>query len=120
MEQGKISDYTQTNLADRVRRAHAQRHSNSSQNVKKSKITKSMPFTFYNQGSYNYSATHETKRVLYKHICSVWFLKSLKILHMLKLIVEAKLSKQKSNKSGRGSSRNQQLLRRFGQEKLMV
>ena len=56
MEQGKISDYTQTDLVDRVRRAHAQRHithtaSNPTQNLKKSKTTKSMPCKFYNQGS---------------------------------------------------------------------
>ena len=42
MEQGKISDYTQSDLVERVRRAHAQRHivptaPNSRQNVRKSK-----------------------------------------------------------------------------------
>ena len=44
MERGKISDYTQADLVDRVRRDHAQRHilqtsSNSSQNFKKQKKT---------------------------------------------------------------------------------
>ena len=44
MEQGEILDYTQTDLVDRVRRAHAQRHithtsSNSTQNFKKFKTT---------------------------------------------------------------------------------
>ena len=53
MEQDEISDYTQTDLVDRVRRAHAQRHiaqtaSNSSQNFKKSRTTKSMPCNFCN------------------------------------------------------------------------
>ena len=80
MEQGEISEYTQTDLVDRVRRAHAQRHIvptalNSSQNVRKSKITKSMRCNFYNQGTCNHSATHETKGVLYKHICSFCFSK---------------------------------------------
>ena len=69
MEQGEIVDYTQTNLVDRVRRAHAQRHIthtsfNATQNLKKSKTTKSMPCNFYNQGSCNFSTTHETKGVL--------------------------------------------------------
>ena len=80
MEHGEISDYTQTDLVDRVRRAHAQRHitptaSNSTQNFKKSKITKFMPCNFYNQGSCNYSTTHETRGVLYKHICPFCFSK---------------------------------------------
>ena len=80
MEQGEITDYTQTDLVDRVRRAHAQRHvahtsANSTQNFRKSKTTKSMPCNFYNQGSCNFSTTHETKGVLYKHICSFCFSK---------------------------------------------
>ena len=80
MEQGEISGYTQTDLVDRVRRAHAQRHvthnaANSTQNFKNSKTTKSMPCNFYNQGSCNFSTTHETKGVLYKHICSLCFSK---------------------------------------------
>ena len=80
MEQGEISDYIQTDLVDRVRRAHAQRHivhttSNPTQNVRKSKITKYMPCNFYNQGTCHHSATHETTGVLYKHICSFCFSK---------------------------------------------
>ena len=80
MEQGEISEYTQTDLVDRVRRAHAQRHivptaSNSSQNVRKSENTKSMACNFYNQGTCNHSATHKTNGVLYKHICSFCFSK---------------------------------------------
>ena len=56
MEQDEVSDYTQTNLVDRVRRAHAQRHivptvQSQNQSIKKSKIQKSMPCNFYNQGS---------------------------------------------------------------------
>ena len=42
MEQGEIKDYTQTDLIDRVRRAHAQRHAPPSQNVFK-KPTKNFP-----------------------------------------------------------------------------
>ena len=108
MEQGEITDYTQTDLVDRVRRAHAQRHvahnsANSTQNFRKSKTTKSMPCNFYNQGSCNFSTTHETKGVLYKHICSFCFSKGGKILHMLKLHVGVKTSIQKTSKSGRGS-----------------
>ena len=108
MEQGEIIDYTQTDLVDRVRRAHAQRHvthtsANSTQNFRKSKTTKSMPCNFYNQGSCNFSTTHKTKGVLYKHICSFCFSKGGKILHMLKLNVGVKTSIQKTSKSGRGS-----------------
>ena len=35
MEQGEIKDYTQTDLIDRIRRAHAQRHVPSTQNLSK-------------------------------------------------------------------------------------
>ena len=96
MERGKISDYTQIDLVDRIRRAHAQRHivltaSSQNRNIRKSKMHKSMPCTFYNLGFYNYATTYKTKRVLYKHICSFCFSKGEKIWHMLKLIVEAKV-----------------------------
>ena len=56
MEQGEIKDYTVLHKIDRIRRAHAQRHSYSSQNhqnVNKigQKNVKSMPCIFYNKGT---------------------------------------------------------------------
>ena len=78
MEQGEIKDYTESHKIDRIRRAHAQRHSYSSQNhqnVNKigPKNVKSMPCIFYNKGPCNQPKTHETKGILYRHICSVCF-----------------------------------------------
>ena len=78
MEQGEIKDYTESHKIDRIRRAHAQRHSYSSQNhqnVNKigPKNVKSMPCIFYNKGTCNQPKTHETKGILYRHICSVCF-----------------------------------------------
>ena len=67
-----------SHAVDRIRRAHAQRHSYSSQkhqNVNKigPKNVKSMPCIFYNKGTCNQPKTHETKGILYRHICSVCF-----------------------------------------------
>ena len=76
MKQGEIKDFTQTEAIDRVRRAHAQRHvSQSSQNqsknaFKREKNSKSMPCQFFNQGTCMHTSTHETRGVLYHHICS--------------------------------------------------
>ena len=78
MEQGEIKDYTQTDLIDRIRRAHAQRHVPSTQNfsknvTKREKNAKTMICQFFNQGSCMHSATHETKGVVYKHVCNHCF-----------------------------------------------
>ena len=81
MEQGEIKDYTQTDLIDRIRRAHAQRHVPSTQNfsknvTKREKNAKTMICQFFNQGSCMHSATHETKVVVYKHVCNHCFTKN--------------------------------------------
>ena len=78
MEQGEVKNYTETDKLDRIRRANAQRHpapSSASSNSKKQnqKTNRSMPCTYYNQGSCSYSRTHDTKGVTYKHICSSCF-----------------------------------------------
>ena len=81
MEQGEVKNYTQTDKIERIRRANAQRHipqpSSSLQNstFKKfgSKVTKSMPCQFFNQGSCSHQKSHETRGTLYKHICSSCF-----------------------------------------------
>ena len=81
MEQGEIKDYTQTDLTDRVRRAHAQRHTPSTQNfsknaTKRDKNGRTMICQFFNQGSCMHQATHETKGVLYRHVCNHCFTKN--------------------------------------------
>ena len=82
MEQGEVTGYDQVDRIDRIRRANAQKHvvqtfpnSNSAQYNKKStlKVGKTMPCQLYNQNSCSHTSTHETKGVLYKHICSHCF-----------------------------------------------
>ena len=67
MEQGEIKDYTQTDLTDRIQRAHAQRHTPSNQNfaknaTKREKNARTMICQFFNQGSCMHQATHENQR----------------------------------------------------------
>ena len=81
MEQGEIKDYAQTDLIDRIRRAHAQRHVPSTQNfsknvTKRNKNARTMICQFFNQGSCMHQATHETKGVVYKHVCNHCFTKN--------------------------------------------
>ena len=81
MEQGEIKNYTQTDLIDRIRRAHAQRHTPSNQNfaknvTKREKNAKTMICQFFNQGSCMHQATHETKGVTYEHVCNHCFTKN--------------------------------------------
>ena len=82
MEQGEVKGFSDTFAIDRIRRANAQKHvpnlqtasSVVSNSFKKStKITKSMPCTYFNQNSCMQGKSHETKGVLYKHICSACF-----------------------------------------------
>ena len=73
MEQGEIKSWSETEKIDRVRRAHAQRHGNA-QNIAqkgqdKSFTGKVTACVFYNKGSCTHKQTHETKGVLYKHVC---------------------------------------------------
>ena len=64
-----------------IRWANAQRHvpqtASSLQNsISKnfgSKVTKSMPCQFFNQGSCSHQKSHETRGTLYKHICTSCF-----------------------------------------------
>ena len=80
MEQGKIKDFSDTASIDRVRRANAQKHvpigasaNYSVANKRTAKVTRSMPCTYYNQGTCMQQKTHETRGVLYKHICAACF-----------------------------------------------
>ena len=82
MEQGEVTGYDQIDRIDRIRRANAQKHMtqdplypNNAQFGKKTtlKAGKTMPCQFFNQNSCSYTSTHETRGVLYKHICSHCF-----------------------------------------------
>ena len=58
----------------------------------------------FNQGTCSYSATHETKGVLYKHVCSFCFTSANKFSHTLNLNVEIKRKLlQKTRKPGHES-----------------
>ena len=75
MEQGEVKDYSQTEKIDRIRRANAQRHNVTTfgnQNPQKlnPKHSRSMPCNYYNAGSCSHTKTHETRGVLYKHVCA--------------------------------------------------
>ena len=74
MEQGEIGSWSDTEKIDRVRRAHAQRHVASQNSGARSDKTqtsgKNTPCVYYNKGSCVQKATHETKGVLYRHICA--------------------------------------------------
>ena len=80
MEQGEIKDFSDTASIDRVRRANAQKHvpigasaNHSVANKRTAKVTRSMTCTYYNQGTCMQQKTHETRGVLYKHICAACF-----------------------------------------------
>ena len=78
MEQGEVSDFSQIDKIDRIRRANAQRHNvqvSSSHSHKKAsqKHPKSMTCNYFNVGTCSHSKTHETRGVLYKHVCSACF-----------------------------------------------
>ena len=82
MEQGEVKSYSDMLAIDRIRRANAHRHVTNGQNIasghvptrkKFSKVTKSMPCTYFNQGSCLQTKSHETREVLYKHICASCF-----------------------------------------------
>ena len=81
MEQGKIRDFSDLDAIERIRRANAQRflpsqqnHTQTFQNSKRSaRTTKSMPCTYYNQDNCTHAKSHETRGVLYRHICTSCF-----------------------------------------------
>ena len=78
MEQGEVKNYTDTEKIDRIWRANAQCHlapSPASKTFKKQnqKTGKSMPCTYYNQGTCLFNRTHDTKDITYKHICAACF-----------------------------------------------
>ena len=83
MEQWEVKSYSDVLAIDRIRRANAQKHVNlsqvnSSQNLaytkKFGKTIKFMPCTYFNRGTCVQKKSHETRGVLYKHICASSFL----------------------------------------------
>ena len=82
MEQGEVLGYDQVDCIDRIRRANVQKHVVGNpqflagpNNAKNNAIrpSRKMPCHFFNQGMCCHSATHETKGVLYKQVCSFCF-----------------------------------------------
>ena len=82
MEQGEIRSYSDVMAIDRIRRANAQKYmptsvtsspQNSTFPKKFGKTTKSMPCTYFIQGTCLQKKSHETRGVLYKHICPSCF-----------------------------------------------
>ena len=77
MEQGEIKSWSETGKIDRVRLAHAQRHNISQNNFQKGQdkqvAGKTTTCVYYNKGVCSQKQTHETKGILYKHVCaSCW------------------------------------------------
>ena len=78
MEQGEVKDYSQIEKIDRIRCANAQRHSvptfgGQAQKKHNQKHAKSMTCNYFNVGTCSHSKTHETRGILYKHLCSAYF-----------------------------------------------
>ena len=82
MEQGDVTGYDQVDRIDRIRRANAQKHIRPSSHTSASfqlgkkahvKVGRSMPCQFFNQGSCPHANTHETRGIVYKHICAHYF-----------------------------------------------
>ena len=82
MEQGEVKSYSDVLAIDRIRRANAQKHVANSAAIspqnpvfskKFAKTTRSMPCTYFNQGTCLQKKSHETRGVLYKHICASCF-----------------------------------------------
>ena len=74
MEQREISSWLETEKIDRVRRAHAQRHSTGQGSTQRAQdkhsSAKTATCVYYNKGVCSHKQTHETKGVLYKHVCA--------------------------------------------------
>ena len=82
MEQGEVKSYSDVLAIDWIRRANAQKHvANSAATPPQNPVfwkkfattTRSMPCTYFNQGTCLQKKSHETRGVLYKHICASCF-----------------------------------------------
>ena len=77
MKQGEIKSWLDTDKIERVCRVHAQSNNTAQNNAqrgkKKHSSAKTTTCVYYNKGVSSQKQTHETKGVLYKHICaSCW------------------------------------------------
>ena len=87
MEQGEIKHYGEVDKINRIPRANVQRHVNPSQcpqySMKSVKNdSKFMPYFYFNEGncSHTKNKNHETRGLMYKHICAECFTSSCRIL----------------------------------------
>ena len=84
MEQGEVKIFSDTASIDRIRRANMQKHmpnitsttsAQSGLHKKHAKFTKSMPCTYFNQGSCMQQKSHETRRgggPVITHLCCMF------------------------------------------------
>ena len=99
MKQGEIKYFTETDKIDRVRRAHVQRHTSSSQDTSKyaskRNNTHSMVCQYYNAGTCSQQNSHETKGVTYQHVCSFCFSKNGKNFQRMEVTCRSKAKTKK-------------------------
>ena len=77
MEQGDISDYSQIDKIDRIRRVHAQRHvvAQNTQSQNRRQASETMICQYFNTWSCMHQSNHENKGVSYRHSCNGCFKK---------------------------------------------
>ena len=108
MEQGEVKSYADTLAIDRIRRANAPKHMPVSQTaspqnfniVKKfGKTTKSMPCTYFIQGTCIQKKSHETRGCFISIFVLLVLQQQGKLFHMLKLTVKTskKVTQKTSN-----------------------
>ena len=110
MEQGEVKSYSDVLAVDRIRRANAQKHvansaATSPQNPvfskKFAKTTRSMPCTYFNQGTCLQKKSHETRGSFTSISVLLVLLQQEKPFHMLKLNVKTNTKvRQKTIKLG--------------------
>ena len=77
--QGEISGWADCDKIERIRRAHAQRHVTASPEKgqkgqdKNQQSGKVLPCLYFNKNTCVLKTSHETRGVLYRHICSACF-----------------------------------------------
>ena len=95
---GETTSWSETEKIDRVRRAHTQRHAQTQSTNGTNQETnhkKMIPCVHFNKNTCLQKQTHETKGVLYKHICSAcWSTESKAYIHILSLTVDARRQKR--------------------------
>ena len=119
MEQGEIVDYTQTDLVDRVRRAHAQRHithtsSNATQNFKNPKQPSPCLVTSTTKAPVIFQRPMKQKGCFTSIFVHFVFQKGARILHIQKMNVGVKNKHAKKRlKLGGGCHSNKQFASKY-------